>query len=118
MGAASQLGAYRDTRRCDCQRSFVTGEGVATAMATVRFYRGHWVADYYDANKRRRIERPEGHFEKGTQELHAAQVPMGGKVVGSVHRVVSADGKMLTVRNKGTHADGKTYDDTLIYDKQ
>ena len=43
---------------------------------------------------------------------------MGGKVVGSVHRVVSADGKMLTVRNKGTHADGKTYDDTLVLDKQ
>lgn len=43
---------------------------------------------------------------------------MGGKVVGSVHRVVSADGKTLTVRNKGTHADGKPYDDTLVFDKQ
>ena len=43
---------------------------------------------------------------------------MGGKVVGSVHRVVSADGKMLTVKNKGTHADGTTYDDTLVFDKQ
>lgn len=32
-------------------------------MATVRRYRGHWVADYYDANRRRHIERPEGHFE-------------------------------------------------------
>jgi hypothetical protein len=42
----------------------------------------------------------------------------GGKVTGSVHRVVSADGKTLTVHNKGTHADGKTYDDTLIFDKQ
>jgi hypothetical protein len=42
----------------------------------------------------------------------------GGKVVGSVHRVVSADGKMLTVHNKGTRADGKTYDDTLVFDKQ
>jgi hypothetical protein len=41
-----------------------------------------------------------------------------GKVVGSVHRVVSADGKTLTVHNKGTHADGKTYDDTLVFDKQ
>ena len=29
-------------------------------MATVRMNRGHWVADYYDANQRRRIERPEG----------------------------------------------------------
>jgi hypothetical protein len=42
----------------------------------------------------------------------------GGKVVGSVHRVVSVDGKTLTVNNKGTHADGKTYDDTLVFDKQ
>jgi hypothetical protein len=41
-----------------------------------------------------------------------------GKEVGSVHRVVSADGKTLTVNNKGTHADGKTYDDTLVFDKQ
>jgi hypothetical protein len=42
----------------------------------------------------------------------------GGKVVGSVHRVVSADGKTLTVNNKVTRADGKTYDDTLVFDKQ
>ncbi|MDB6083420.1 MAG: hypothetical protein JWN43_1301 [Gammaproteobacteria bacterium] len=42
----------------------------------------------------------------------------GGKVVGSVHRIVSVDGKTLTVTNKGTHADGKTYDDTLVFDKQ
>jgi hypothetical protein len=41
-----------------------------------------------------------------------------GKVVGSVHRVVSADGKTLTVNNKGTHADGSAYDDTLVYEKQ
>src|SRR6266705_4273756 len=54
--------------------------GVATTMATVRFYRGHWVADYYDATKRRRIERHEGHFEKATQELHAAQVLLADRV--------------------------------------
>ncbi|HLW25876.1 MAG TPA: hypothetical protein VKT22_16095 [Steroidobacteraceae bacterium] len=42
----------------------------------------------------------------------------GGKVVGTVHRVVSADGKTLTVHNKGTHADGTAYDDTLVFDKQ
>ena len=41
-----------------------------------------------------------------------------GKAVGTVHRVVSADGKTLTVHNKGTHADGTSYDDTLIFDKQ
>jgi hypothetical protein len=43
---------------------------------------------------------------------------MNGKVVGSVHRVVSSDGKTLTVHNKGTHADGKAYDDTLVFDRQ
>jgi hypothetical protein len=42
----------------------------------------------------------------------------GGKVVGTVHRVVSADGKTLTVHNKGTNADGNPYDDTLVFDKQ
>jgi len=42
----------------------------------------------------------------------------GGTVVGTVHRVVSADGKRLTVKNKGTHADGTAYDDTLVFDKQ
>jgi len=41
-----------------------------------------------------------------------------GKVVATVHRVVSADGKTLTVNNKGTHADGKSYDDTLVFDRQ
>jgi len=45
-------------------------------------------------------------------------IKKGGKVVGTVHRVVSADGKVLTVHNKGTHADGKSYDDTLVFDKQ
>lgn len=42
----------------------------------------------------------------------------GGKVVGTIHRVVSMDGKTLTVNNKGTHADGKAYDDTLVFDKK
>jgi hypothetical protein len=42
----------------------------------------------------------------------------GGKTSGTVHRVVSADGKTLTVHNKGTHADGTSYDDTMVFDKQ
>jgi hypothetical protein len=41
-----------------------------------------------------------------------------GKAVGSVHRVVSADGKTLTVHNKGTHGDGTAYDDTLVFTRQ
>jgi hypothetical protein len=49
-------------------------------MATVRFDRGHWVADYYDTNRRRRIERPKGHFEKATEELQAAQALLADRV--------------------------------------
>jgi hypothetical protein len=62
MDVASQAVSYRGTRGCDCQKS--RNPRGAAAMATVRMYRGHWVADYYDANQRRRIERPEGYFEK------------------------------------------------------
>jgi hypothetical protein len=53
-------------------------------------------------------------------DAHTSHFTMkkGGKVVGTVHRVVSADGKTLTVNNKGTHADGKAYDDTLVFDRQ
>jgi hypothetical protein len=53
-------------------------------MATVRFYRGHWVADYYDTNKRRRIERPKGHFENLTDQLRAAQALLADQT--GVHR--------------------------------
>src|SRR5262249_21796565 len=41
-----------------------------------------------------------------------------GKVVGHVHRVVSADGKTLTVHNTGGMVRGGKGDQTLVYDKQ
>jgi hypothetical protein len=41
-----------------------------------------------------------------------------GKVVGHVHRVVSADGKTLTVHNSGALRGGATGDETLVFDKQ
>jgi hypothetical protein len=41
-----------------------------------------------------------------------------GKVVGHVHRVVSADGKVLTVHNTGMMISGVTGDQTLVFDKQ
>ncbi|HYX74561.1 MAG TPA: hypothetical protein VE819_07750 [Steroidobacteraceae bacterium] len=41
-----------------------------------------------------------------------------GKAVGHVHRVVSADGKTLTVHNSGTMISGLTGDQTLVFDKQ
>jgi hypothetical protein len=41
-----------------------------------------------------------------------------GKVVGHVHRVVSADGKTLTVHNTGMMLSGVTGDQTLVFAKQ
>jgi hypothetical protein len=41
-----------------------------------------------------------------------------GKVVGHVHRVVSADDKTLTVHNTGVQLSGATGDETLVFDKQ
>jgi hypothetical protein len=41
-----------------------------------------------------------------------------GKVVGHVHRVVSADGKTLTVHNSGMMVGGATGDQTLVFTKQ
>jgi hypothetical protein len=45
-------------------------------------------------------------------------VKQGGKVTGHVHRVVSADGKTLTVHNSGTLVGGTGGDETLVFDKQ
>jgi hypothetical protein len=41
-----------------------------------------------------------------------------GKVVGHVHRVVSADGKTLTVHNTGMQLSGAKGDETLVFDNQ
>jgi hypothetical protein len=41
-----------------------------------------------------------------------------GKITYTVHRVVSPDGKTLSVHNKGTHAGGAPFDDTLIFERQ
>ena len=75
----------------------------------------------YDGKERPITGNPDADSGTGkTIDAHTTDFTLkrGGKVVGSVHRVVSADGKTLTVNNKGTHTDGKTYDDTLVFDKQ
>ncbi|MBV8782613.1 MAG: hypothetical protein JOZ67_00330 [Gammaproteobacteria bacterium] len=41
-----------------------------------------------------------------------------GKAVGHVHRTVSADGKTLTVHNTGMGPNGKSGDETLVFDRQ
>jgi hypothetical protein len=46
------------------------------------------------------------------------ELKKGGKVVGHVHRVVSADGNTLTVHNTGTQVSGVVGDQTLVFDRQ
>ena len=46
------------------------------------------------------------------------QLKKDGKVIGQVHRVVSADGKTLTVQNSGAKLSGATGEETLVFDRQ
>jgi hypothetical protein len=65
--------------------------------------------------------------QNGIDGIHATKVDdhtwdfalmSGGKVVGHVHRTVSADGKVLTVHNTGMQPSGATGEDTLVFDKK
>jgi hypothetical protein len=41
-----------------------------------------------------------------------------GKVVQTLRRVVSSDGKTMTVTGKGTNAEGKPFSNVVVFDKQ
>lgn len=49
--------------------------------------------------------------------VHSQQFK-AGKPVGKAERLLSKDGKTLTFKQHGTHANGVKYDDVLVYDKQ
>jgi hypothetical protein len=49
--------------------------------------------------------------------VHSTQTKAGA-AVGTGVRTVSKDGKTLTFKQKGTHADGGKYDDVSVYDRQ
>jgi hypothetical protein len=42
----------------------------------------------------------------------------GGKVVQTITRVMSADGKALTITTKGTNAQGQAVNNVAVYEKQ
>jgi hypothetical protein len=46
------------------------------------------------------------------------ELKSGGKVVGHVDRVVSADGKTLSVHNTGKQLSGPSSDDRMVFEKQ
>ena len=58
------------------------------------------------------------HAKKIDANTWEFELKKDGKVVGRVHRVVSADGKTLTVHNTGMQVTGGTGDETLVFDKQ
>ena len=41
-----------------------------------------------------------------------------GKPALTIHRVISQDGKTMTITSKGTAAGGRTIDNTMVFDKQ
>lgn len=41
-----------------------------------------------------------------------------GKAIGTTVRTISKDGKVMTLANKGTGANGKPFDNTLIFDRK
>ena len=63
-----------------------------------------------------------GKHTHNTQDIDANtwdfDLKRDGKVVGHVHRVVSADGKTLTVHNTGMQLSGAEGDETLVFDRQ
>ena len=46
-----------------------------------------------------------------------SQFTVNGKVVGTTRRVLSADGKTLTLSMKGARPDGSPYDDEAVYER-
>lgn len=47
-----------------------------------------------------------------------ATMQRGGKVIGTSKRVVSSDGKTMTITTNGTNAKGEKVNTTLVFDKQ
>jgi len=76
-------------------------------------------AQYRDGQE---VKDPDGAASTVAKKVNANtwdfEVKMDGKVVGHVHRVVSHDGKVLTVHNTGRQGDRAPADDTMVFDKQ
>ncbi len=77
---------------------------------------------YRDGEDVKDVAGPSGtdttHAKKIDAKNWAFELKKDGKVVGHVHRVVSGDGKTLTVHNTGVQLSGSKGDETLVFDKQ
>ena len=47
-----------------------------------------------------------------------ASLKKAGKVVSTARRVISADGKSMTITTEGTNAQGQKMKNTAVFDKQ
>ena len=57
-------------------------------------------------------------FKKTDDRTGDSTFKKDGKVTATNHRVLSADGKTLTITSKGVTADGKPRSDVQVFDKQ
>jgi len=57
-------------------------------------------------------------FQRVSTHVLKATAKKGDKVVYTDRRVVSKDGKSLTITRTGTDSQGKPYHETLVFDKQ
>lgn len=58
------------------------------------------------------------HAKKIDANTWDTELKKDGKVIGHAHRVVSADGRTLTVHSTGVHLSGGKGAETLVFDRQ
>jgi hypothetical protein len=75
-------------------------------------------AQYRNGQEVKNADGPTTVAKKVTANTWDFDIKMDGNVVGHVHRVVSADGKVLTVHNTGRQGNNPAADDTMVFDKQ
>ena len=90
----------------------VNAEGVHTAT----YYKANWdVKDYPITGSQTADTVSLNRIDDYTTERTDKK---GGKVVGTLRRVVSQDGKTLTITTKSTNAQGQAVNNVMVYEKQ
>jgi hypothetical protein len=81
---------------------------------------GTWTVVYDGKDRPQTGEANTGTFSQKRIDANTTQFSqkMNGKTIVTGTRVVSKDGKTMTITSKGTSADGKPIDEVLVYVKQ
>ena len=105
-------------------RVYAEADGLYTLDQKLTRADGKELSDRTQYRDGKEVKQAAGRFvdttlaKKGDANTWDFDLKKDGKVVGHVHRVLSADGKTLTVQSTGTHLSGGTGDETLVFDKQ